>query len=443
MELIVAHENTDFDAFAACVAAQKLHPGATIGFGRRLARPVRDFWSLHKDRFPARRVDNLDLSTVDRLIVVDVRDRRRLKHVKPVLERIDADEPVDVHVYDHHPASRFDLTGSVQVVEPVGAVTTLLVERMRARDIGVDPMEATLLALGIYTDTAALTLGNTTPRDARIVAWLLEHGASLSMVNRYLEQPFSEAQRSVLAEILAEVRVEEIAGLKVGVAVLERERHVEGMAEVTTEACRLEQLAALFSVVSVRGKKVEVVGRGRSALIDVGSALRTIGGGGHRGAGSAVVKEGDAGALADRLLATLRATPPRPRVVGDVMSSPVRCVGPDLPLAELGERLRTWGHSGVPVVRDGHLLGVVSRRDVERAADAGRAGLPASSHMSGEVRTAVTDTPLEEALGAMVDDDIGRLPVLRDGKLVGIVSRSDVLRALYGAGEKGPDVSAP
>jgi tRNA nucleotidyltransferase (CCA-adding enzyme) len=431
MELIVAHENTDFDAFAACVAAQKLHPAATIGFGRRLARPVRDFWSLHKDRFVAHRVHKLDLSEVHRLIVVDVRDRRRLKYVQPVLDRLDDGGAVDVHVYDHHPASPHDLTGSVQVVEPVGAVTTLLVERMRTRGISVDPMEATLFALGIYTDTAALTLGNTTPRDARAVAWLLEQGASLSMVNRYLVQPFSSAQRGVLADILSGVRVEDLNGLPVGLAVVRRDAHVEGLAEVTTEACRLEQQAALFTLCAVGDKKVEVVGRGRTPLVDVGATLRALGGGGHRGAGSAVVKKGDPEALAEKILATLRAAPPEPRVVGDVMSSPVRCVGPDVPLGELGRLLDTWGHSGVPVVRDGHLLGVVSRRDIDRAAANGRAGLPVSSHMSGEVRTAEPDLPLEEALERMVKDDIGRLPVLREGKLIGIVSRTDLLRALY------------
>ncbi|MCZ7677872.1 MAG: hypothetical protein M5U28_03455 [Sandaracinaceae bacterium] len=228
MELVVAHENTDFDAFAACVGVTKLHPSAVIGLGRRLSKPVRDFLALHKDRFPAERVDRLDLARVEALIVVDVRDRRRLAHVEPVLARRDAGEAVSVRIYDHHPATHDDVIGDVEVVEPVGAVTTLLVERIRARRIEIDAVEATLFVLGIYADTAALTLGNTTSRDARAVAWLLDRGASLAVVNRYLEERFGGAQRGVLSALLASARAEAVDGLTVGVGVVTPDTHVEG-----------------------------------------------------------------------------------------------------------------------------------------------------------------------------------------------------------------------
>lgn len=432
MELIVSHENTDFDGLAAAVAARKLYPGAVIGLGHRVSKPIRDFLALHKDRFRTARTDALDLSRVRRLVVVDARGATRLPHVTPVLARRRAGHPVEVHIFDHHPASPDDLIGDVEAIEPVGAATTLLVERLRAERIEVDPIEATLFSLGIYADTAALTLARTTSRDARAVAWLLDRGASLAVVNRYLEVPFTDAQRRVLADVLAGARVEQVGGLAIGVAVVRPESHVEGLAEVTTEACRMLQYAALFTIAPVPGRaKTEVVARGRSPLVDVGAALRAIGGGGHAGAASAVVKTDDAASIARAILDALRAAPPRQRTVADVMSSPVRCVPPELTLDELADRLAAWGHSGVPVVRAGTLLGIVSQRDVERARAAGRGSLPVSSHMSSEVRTTTPDATLEEALAAMVAADVGRLPVLRGGKLAGIVSRSDLLRVLY------------
>lgn len=433
VELIVAHENTDLDALAACVAAQKLWPEATIGLGRRLSEPVRRFRSLHKDRFPAARLDDLDLTTVTRLIVVDVRDAKRLKHVQPVLDRIRAGDPIEVVVVDHHPASDDDLVGHIELVEPVGAATTLLVERIRERGLVIDPVEATLFALGIYADTGALTLGGTTSRDARAIAWLLDRGASLVMINRYREVSFADAQRALLADVLAHTRVERVGGLAVGVALVRVDSRVEGLGDITHEAARLLQHDALFVLCAVRGKtKVDVVGRSRSPLIDVGAALRTLGGGGHAGAGSATVRASELEPLAEALLEALRAAPRKKRLtVGDVMSSPVRTVPPELPLAELGELLTAWSHGGAPVVRDGRLLGVVSMRDVERARAAGNERLPVSSHMGTQPVTTFPETPLEDALAAMVDADVGRLPVLRNDKLVGIVSRSDLLRVLY------------
>jgi len=430
--LVVAHENLDFDALASMVAAARLYPGAVIGLGRRLSAPVREFWSLHKDRFPAEHIDHLDLRAVERLVVVDVRDEKRLAHVSPVLDRIRAGAPIEVVVFDHHPASGDDLASDVEHVEPVGAATTLLVERIRSRGLEVDGIEATLFALGIYADTGALTFARTSSRDAAAVAWLLDRGASLVMINRYLEVTFSDAQRAVLAEVLAHPRVERVAGLSVGVAIVRVEARVEGLAELTSEACRLLGLDALFLVCAVRAKaKVDVVGRSRSGLLDVGAALRSIGGGGHPGAGAATVRASDLEALGASLLAALEAARKERPTVGDVMSSPVRTVRPDLSLAELGERLDAWSHGGVPVVRDGRLVGVVSRRDVERARAGSGVHLPVASHMSAELETTTVETPLEDALAQMVQADVGRLPVLREGKLIGIVSRSDLLRVLY------------
>lgn len=431
MDLIVGHDNTDFDALAAAFAARRLHPGATVGFGTLLARPVRDFWSLHKDRFPATRVDALDLERVERLVVVDVRDRRRLGHVRRVLERIDAGERIAVHVFDHHPACEHDLVGDAEVIEPVGAVTTLLVERLRARELSIDPAEATLFALGIYTDTNALTLGNTTARDARAAAWLLENGARLAVVNRYLRPRFSDLQRAALAEILAHTEVHDLGGLEVGVAAVALGERVEGLAEVTSEARRLQGIAGLFTVAAGKRRKVDVIGRAAHRCLDVGAALRALGGGGHAGAGSARVKDQPIPDVVETLLAALRARPPRPERVRDVMSSPVETVAPELRLAELAQQLERGDISGVPVVRDGALLGVVSKRDVQRAREHGRLDLPVASHMSGQPRTIQPDVPLEDALALMTEADVGRLPVLSGERLIGIVSRTDVLRALY------------
>ncbi|MFN7131914.1 MAG: CBS domain-containing protein, partial [Myxococcales bacterium] len=113
------------------------------------------------------------------------------------------------------------------------------------------------------------------------------------------------------------------------------------------------------------------------------------------------------------------------------MSSPVRAVEADTPLVELERSLKHWRHTGVPVLRDGSMIGIVSRRDVEAARRDGRLHLGVSSCMSQNVKTTTPDAPLEDALAAMVSANVGRLPVLKDGHLVGIVTRSDLLRFLY------------
>ncbi|MBX3269408.1 MAG: CBS domain-containing protein [Sandaracinaceae bacterium] len=433
MHVVATHENADFDALAACVAVQKLEPGALIALPRRLSRAVREYWSLHKDRFAAARASDVDPATVDRLTVVDLRDRRRLGHVEAILARRDAGEEVTLAVYDHHPATPTDLSGDVHVVEPLGAVTTALVERIRSRQVPIDPAEATLLALGIHQDTGSLTLGHTTPRDARAFAWLLDHGADLAVMERYLQLPLADAQLAALSAVLHGARRERVGAVEVGIATLAIEEMFDGLAEITAEARRLGGFDALitFTAVGRRGA-VQVVGRSRSALVDIGGALRALGGGGHRGAAAALVKDDTPDAVAGRALAWLHAHPPSPRVVAEVMTTPVHTVAASATLAAVAEQLAEWGVSGAPVERDGELIAVLSHRDIDRARAKGRGELPVTSHMSGSLRTTRPDAPLEDALACMVEHDVGRLPVLdAQGALVGIVTRTDVRRALY------------
>lgn len=433
MQLIITHENADFDAFASTVAALKLYPDAQISLGRRVSAPLRDFMALHKDRFKQQWLSDIDQEAVTSVILVDVRRASRLKGWEVLIARIMRGE-ASLHIYDHHAAASDDLIGDVEVIEPVGSATTLLIELIRERDITLDVMEATLLALGIYTDTGALTYASTTARDAEAVAWLLTQGVSLKMVNRYLRSALSAEQREALSVMLGRVEVYSVGGVDVGFVTVPLEKTVNGLSAVTTQVVQLEGHAALFAIFPIiKRKRVQVIARSQVPYINVGEILQRVGGGGHAGAGSAVIKKGDPAAIRATLLDALNADPPRPRTVMDVMSSPVHTVGPRTLLAEVRDDLQSRRHTGVPVVDEqGKVVGIVSRRDVRNAETGERLHLPVSSCMSKPVRTTTIDTPLDDAMALMIERDIGRLPVVNaEDRVVGIISRSDILRILY------------
>lgn len=431
MDIIVTHDMADFDALAATVAAQKLHPGAVIVLGRRLGREVRDYLSLHDDRIATSLYADIDPERVAHLIVVDVRRKSRLGEFARVIERAERGE-VRVTVYDHHPAADDDLRADRVLVEPVGSATTLLVELMDEQGVRLDEVEATLLSLGIHADTGSLTYSGTTARDARALGRLLEQGARLPVMSRYLRPAFSVEQRALLADLLGALEVERVGHLEIAFVHRDLERAVDGFAEVITELTNLSGHAAVFAVFGVGDKRVQVVARSRSPLVDAGARVAEVGGGGHPGAASGILKRGDSLVVLEELRQSVRAHPPRARRVAELMSSPVRTVPPSLPLREVARSLATWRHTGVPVVRDGALVGIVSRRDVERAERDGRLNLPVSSSMSRTVYTVDADAAPERALELMQEHDVGRLPVSRDGQLVGIVTRSDLRRMLYG-----------
>lgn len=438
MRLIVGHEAADFDALAGAVAVARLHPDARIGLPRSIERGVRAFLSLHADRFPAVRCKNSVLADTTSLIVVDVRSRRRLSHVEPVLARRDAGEPIEIVVYDHHPRSDDDLAADVEVVSPVGAVTTLLVERLQTNGLAVDPVEATLYALGIHADTLSLTAGTTTPRDARALAWLIGEGARPDVVARYLSPPLTAPQRDILSRALATLFEVPVRGLHVALARVSSSVYVEGVAEVATELLRTSQADALFVLCAVGDRKVEIVGRSRSQAMDVGVVLAALGGGGHPGAGAARLRTGNIDEAEERLRSAMSVEQPRAGRVRDVMSRPVLTLSPELDAAEAHARLEQWSVTGAPVLAGGKVVGVVSRRDVSRPGDKHTV----RAAMTSQPRTVSAEASLEEALRLMTEGNIGRLPVLEGEQLVGIVTRTDVLRFLYSPDRSALSVSA-
>jgi len=184
------------------------------------------------------------------------------------------------------------------------------------------------------------------------------------------------------------------------------------------------------------GDRFHLVGRSRIDSVDMAAILGEFGGGGHPRAASATVK-GQALSIAElraKLEEILAARVKPLLIAAQMMSSPVKTVPPDATIEEAYRILLRNGHTGLPVVEEGKLVGVISRRDVDKARHHGLGHAPVSGYMSRNVLTITPDTSLNLIQQLMVKHDIGRLPVIANGTIVGIVTRTDVLRALHGDG---------
>jgi len=428
MEIITTHVNTDMDALGAMIGASLLYPGAQMVFPGKLAPEVEEFMALYRDVFLIRQAREVNLADVKRLVLVDTRNPARLNTLAGVL----ATDGLDIHVFDHHPAAEGDIAGRVAVVEPVGATTTLLVEAIRARGIGVTELEATVLALGIYGDTGSLLFSSTTARDANAVAWLLTQKANLAVVAEFLERPFSAEQSELFKKLLLDARVTVQNGVRIMVARATAQEYVSGVALLTHRLAEVEHMDVVFTLLAMEDR-VHIVGRSRTPLVDVREIVAAFGGGGHPAAASAVVKKGSLWEISDRLLAVVREGVKAPLTVAAIMSSPVKTVTGRVSIDNAARVMLRYGHTGLPVVEDGRLIGVISRRDVEKAVLHGLGHAPVRGYMSERVIAVAPQDPVARAQELMIEHNIGRLPVLDLGRLVGIVSRTDLLRSLHGA----------
>ena len=113
-------------------------------------------------------------------------------------------------------------------------------------------------------------------------------------------------------------------------------------------------------------------------------------------------------------------------VAKDIMSQNIITVSPTAPVKNLAKILLQNRISGAPVVdKKGKILGVVSKADI-----VAKKGKQVKAIMSPKVIAVDEETPVEEIASLMTHHNIKRVPVMRAGKLVGIVSRADIVRAI-------------
>ena len=427
MEIIASHNNTDLDGLASMMAAKKLYPDAQLVFVGKLSRQCQEFMSLHKDVFNIRRAEDIPFERVSKLILVDTKDFRRIG----ALCKLITDYDIEVHVFDHHPRQSEDIPAHMEVVDEVGAATTLLVEMIIERNIAISSFEATVFALGIYSDTGNLTFSLTTSRDAAVVAYLLAQGARLSVISDFTGRALSEEQKNLLNVLLMSASHYLINGVKILITKASIDEFVAGLGLLTHKLGDIEGVDLIISVVHMEDR-IHVVGRSRSDAVNVKSILQELGGGGHEKAASATIKGANLDEVIQKIEAFLKEKI-KPFVTAEsIMSAPVKTVYPNTTMEEAGKVMLRYGHSGLPVVDGLEMVGVISRRDVDKALQHNLGHAPVKGYMSRNVITTAVDTPLSEIQQTMIKNNIGRLPVVRHARLVGIVSRSDVLKTLHG-----------
>ncbi len=121
--------------------------------------------------------------------------------------------------------------------------------------------------------------------------------------------------------------------------------------------------------------------------------------------------------------------------VSRVMTTTLFTISPDASMAELKELMREHRISGVPVLEDGTLIGIVSLEDLIHALEQGKLASPVRDFMtSGRLIVAHASEPVMEAVRRFEVTKIGRMPVLdTQEKLVGMLTRGDIIEALLGA----------
>ena len=129
--------------------------------------------------------------------------------------------------------------------------------------------------------------------------------------------------------------------------------------------------------------------------------------------------------------------------ISEIMSTEVETASPDDPLTKVWDKMVEQDYTGLPVVKDGKPIGMITRFDIlkrgwarisreseTRPVDSTQ--MRAEKLMSSPIYSLGPDASLANAIDMMLKHDVGRISVVDDGKLVGIVDRNDLIKSYLG-----------
>jgi tRNA nucleotidyltransferase (CCA-adding enzyme) len=408
------------------LAAKKLYPSAVLVFPGSQERSLRDFF-IHSTlyAFEVERMKNIDLQEVKRLILVDTRQISRIGKFSEVVSNSD----VEIHIYDHHPPSSDDLHGSLEVVSEVGATTTLLLSLLRERGMEITPDEATVMLLGIYEDTGNLTFPSTKEEDLTAAGYLIRKGANLNVLSNVITKELTAEQVFLLNDLIQSANRYNIHEIDVVIAQAAVDHYIGDIAVLVHKLKDIENLDVLFVLVRMEDR-IYFIGRSRLEEVNVADIASEFGGGGHPTAASATLKGMTLIDAHDRLVKVLKEMVRPRRVARDVMVSPVKTIEPERTLEEAGEMLTRYNLAILPVLHEGHVVGLISKQVVERAFHHGLQGSPVKEYMTTEFPTVAPDTSFSRIQELIIGQNQSLLPVLEKDRLVGTISVGDVMRVL-------------
>jgi CBS domain-containing protein len=129
-----------------------------------------------------------------------------------------------------------------------------------------------------------------------------------------------------------------------------------------------------------------------------------------------------------------------PKKLHEIMTTDVRTLSPKDNIAKAWMNMKETGFSGFPVLKNGELVGMVTRRNI---INAGYARIEMEDNqgtkstmspaiekiMSTPAYSLSSESTIAEAIQAFLKLDVGRISITNDGKLVGIVDRNDIIKA--------------
>jgi tRNA nucleotidyltransferase (CCA-adding enzyme) len=426
MKVITSHNNADFDSLSSMVAAKKLYPDALLVFPGSQEKTLREFL-IHSTLylFDIAKIKKIDYGTIDTLILVDTRQKTRIGDFSKIIDS----KKVKIHIYDHHPNSRDDVKGDLELIKSTGATVTLLISILREKGIDISPEEATIMMLGIYEETGSFQYPSTTTQDFEAASFLLSKGANINLVSDMLVKELTPEQVFLLHDIINNASVYNINGIDIIITEGSTENYVGDLAVIVHKFRDMENINVIFALFRMEDR-VYIIGRSRIPEVDVGHILSLLGGGGHKEAASSTVKDLTIIEAKEKLIEHLKYNVKPLWRARDIMFFPVKSVDAECSIHEAKGLMLKYNINALTAISNGKVVGIITRQIVEKAVFHKLENIPVREYMFTEFKTVKQEDSIEKVKEIIIGSNQRFLPVTKEGELIGAITRTDLLRIL-------------
>jgi tRNA nucleotidyltransferase (CCA-adding enzyme) len=424
MDVAFGHSNMDIDCLGSLLLVKKLFPEYRLVRSNLIHPSARKLYTLYQDYFDFLKPEELEEEAIEEIIIVDTCTALR---VKEYFNHIKSSDP-RIRIFDHHNLQSCDILGASVEGAPYGSTVTYLGKLIMARKISLKPEEATLALAGVYADTGRLTYENVCREDYEVAAYLLDMGASLRLVKSYLASIIEDDHILILNQVLLVASTCIIQGHKILLSYLDIEDHIQGLAAVVEKVMDVENPDAYFAFFFIpKRKTVLLIARSQKAQIDLHELLYVYGGGGHQAAASVTLKHQEGPQFYTQFLAYLEGSLKPAITAKDIMTRNVYTIRDNLSLIDASLFLEAKDLTGVPVVNaQGAVSGFLSLRDIMKGRKAGQMHSPVKAYMTKNVIVLDGRRTVREVEQIFYKHHIAHLPIVEEGKLIGVVTQADL-----------------
>ncbi len=415
----------DLDALGAVIGVKKLCPEAEVVLPETKGEDVIKLLEENPEILEFTEEREFE-GEVGKLIVVDTDSLERI----PDSLKGKIGERTEIVVFDHHSRELLEKVSQLHYKE-AGATTSIVALILKGKGLTPSPYEASVMLAGIYSDTGSFRYPSTKPIDFLAAAFLLSVGAEIEFAKKYLPKELTEREIDLLKVLKDNLRIVEVHGNQIGITYGRFDSYVGDVAPLISRLMEIYSLPAAFGVVEVQSTTF-LIGRSRSPKVDASKVAERFGGGGHREAASASIKGKTVFEVLEELREVLKEVVVPLKKAEDIMTSPPIVIGEKATVKEARKILMKNSINAAAVVNErGEIEGIVNRALLDKAIYMGLEESPVKDVMEREFLTVSPKEPISKVEEIIVNRQQSFVPVVEGKRVVGVITRTDVLMNLY------------